>query len=201
MITIKEFMEIVDYKITEGSEYCWQCYGPNAYRLDSWNQEQEGYTVSIVFDTRTHLIYEANAYDYKQNRAYRLINPDYKFAHDDEASNRDVDVNQAWDDVNYVDLETDDDFIQKAQSIVAGQDYDARVEVPVELNEDTLFGLMTMAHEQDITLNQLVENIVRAEINRLEDQRIESELDEIRRDMGLDVDVKPKKIKKKNKKN
>jgi hypothetical protein len=201
MITIKEFMEIVDYKITEGSEYCWECYGPSAYRLDSWNQDQEGHTVSMVFDTLTHVVYEANAYDYKKNRAYRLINPDYKFAHDDEASNRDVDVNQAWDDVNYVDLETDDDFIQKAQSIVAGQDYDARVEVPVELNEDTLFGLMTMAHEQDITLNQLVENIVRAEINRLEDQRIESELDEIRRDMGLDVDVKPKKIKKKNKKN
>jgi hypothetical protein len=182
MISLKEFMEIIDYKITEGSEYCWKCYGPNAYRLDSWNQEQEGYTVSIVFDTRTHLIYEANAYDYKQNRAYRLINPDYKFAHDDEASNRDVDVNQAWDDVNYVDLETDDDFIQKAQSIVAGQDYDTRVDVPIDLDRDTLFGLMQMAHEQDITLNQLIENIIRQEIYRLENQRVADELDEIRQD-------------------
>lgn len=182
MISLKEFMEIIDYKITEGSEYCWKCYGPNAYRLDSWNQDQEGYTVSIVFDTRTHLIYEANAYDYKQNRAYRLINPDYKFAHDDEASNRDVDVNQAWDDVNYVDLETDDDFIQKAQSIVAGQDYDTRVDVPIDLDRDTLFGLMQMAHEQDITLNQLIENIIRQEIYRLENQHVADELDEIRQD-------------------
>jgi len=182
MISLKEFMEIIDYKITEGSEYCWKCYGPNAYRLDSWNQDQEGYTVSIVFDTRTHLIHEANAYDYKQNRAYRLINPDYKFAHDDEASNRDVDVNQAWDDVNYVDLETDDDFIQKAQSIVAGQDYDTRVDVPIDLDRDTLFGLMQMAHEQDITLNQLIENIIRQEIYRLENQHVADELDEIRQD-------------------
>ena len=118
MITLKEFMEICDYRITEGSEYCWQCFGPSAYRLDSWNQDHEGHSVSIIFDTQTQEVYEVSAYDYRNNRAYRLINPDYKDAHDDEASNRNVDFNQAWDDVNYVDLDVDDDFIQKALAIV-----------------------------------------------------------------------------------
>jgi hypothetical protein len=66
----------------------------------------------------------------------------------------------------------------------------------LELDEETLFGLMKMAHEQDITLNQLVENIVRAEIDRLENQRIAAELDELRRE--LDIDVRPKKSKKKS---
>jgi hypothetical protein len=168
MITLKEFMEVCDYKITEGSDYCWQCYGSNAYRLDSWNQEQEGYSVSIVFDTRTHIVYEATAYDYRRNRAYRLINPDYKFAHDDEASGRGVNINQAWDDVNYVDLEVDDDFIQKALAIVAEEDYDTRVDVPLNLDNDQLFDLMKLAHERDITLNQLVENILRDVINSQE---------------------------------
>jgi hypothetical protein len=193
MITVKEFMELCDYKITEGSDYCWQCYGPNAYRLDSWNQDQEGHSVSIVFDTRTHIVYEASAYDYQRNRAYRLINPDFKFAHDDEASGRGVDVNQAWDDVNYVDLEVDDDFIQKALAIVADEDYDTRVDVPINVDRETLFGLMTMAHEQDITLNQLIENIIRQEIDRLENQRITNELDEIRQELELDDRSKKKK--------
>jgi hypothetical protein len=196
MITLKDFMEVVDYKITEGSDYCWDCYGSNAYRLDSWNQEQDGHSVSIVFDTRTHEIYEASAYDYRRNRAYRLINPNYIQAHNDEANERGVDINQAWDDVNYVDLETEEDFLEKARAIVADEDYDTRVDVPVVLDRETLYGLMTMAHEQDITLNQLIENIIRQEIDRLEDQRITDELDEIRRDMGLDLDDKPKKKKK-----
>jgi len=196
MITLKDFMEVVDYKITEGSDYCWDCYGSNAYRLDSWNQEQDGHSVSIVFDTRTHKIYEASAYDYRRNRAYRLINPNYIQAHNDEANERNVDINQAWDDVNYVDLETEEDFLEKARAIVADEDYDTRVDVPVVLDRETLYGLMTMAHEQDITLNQLIENIIRQEIDRLEDQRITDELDEIRRDMGLDLDDKPKKKKK-----
>jgi hypothetical protein len=197
MITLKEFMEVVDYKITEGSDFCWNCYGPNAYRLDSWNQEQEGHTVSIVFDTRTHEVYEASAYDYRRDRAYRLINSDYKEAHTSEAQSRDVNENQAWDDVNYVDLEADDDFIQKALAIVANEDYDTRVEVPLDLDDDTLFGLMKMAHERDITLNQLVEDILRTEIDRLENQRIASELDEIRRDLNLDSKQKKKKKDKK----
>jgi len=41
-----------------------------------------------------------------------------------------------------------------------------------------------------------VENIVRAEIDRLENQRIAAELDELRRE--LDIDVRPKKSKKKS---
>ena len=192
MITLKHFMEVVDYKVTEGSDYCWQCYGPNAYRLDSWNQDQDGHSISIVFDTRTHVVYEANAYDYSRNRAYRLINPDYKFGHDDEAAGRGVNVNQAWDDVNYVDLETDEDFLEKSRAIVTNEDYDTRVEVPLNLPNDQLFDLMKLAHEQDKTLNQLVEDILRNVINLHESSNSDP--------IDFPVTNKSKKQKKKDKK-
>jgi hypothetical protein len=164
MITLKDFMETVDYRITEGSEYMWECYGDHAYRLDSWNQDQNGHSVSIVFDTRTHVIYEASAYDYKRNRAYRLINPDFKVAHDDEAQSRDVDADQAWDDVKYTDLDVDEDFLAKAQAIVSDEDYDTRVQVPVNFTDEELLTYMKLAHERDITFNQLVEEALREAI-------------------------------------
>jgi hypothetical protein len=164
MITLKDFMETVDYKVTEGSDYCWNCYGPNAYRLDSWNQDQEGHTVGIIFDTRTHVVYEANAYDYKREHAYRLINPDFKDAHSAESSDRGVLENQAWDDVNYVDLETDEDFLAKARAIVTDEEYDTRVSVPVDFTDEELLTYMKLAHERDITFNQLVEEALRSAI-------------------------------------
>jgi hypothetical protein len=164
MITLKDFMETVDYKVTEGSDYCWNCYGPNAYRLDSWNQDQEGHTVGIIFDTRTHVVYEVNAYDYKREHAYRLINPDFKDAHSAESSDRGVLENQAWDDVNYVDLETDEDFLAKARAIVADEEYDTRVSVPVDFTDEELLTYMKLAHERDITFNQLVEEALRSAI-------------------------------------
>ena len=43
---------------------------------------------------------------------------------------------------------------------------DNRVTVQVDIEDDILFKLMLMAHEQDITLNQLVENILREFIER-----------------------------------
>jgi hypothetical protein len=168
MITLKQFMEVVDYKITEGSDYCWDCYGPDAYRLDSWNQEQDGHSVSIVFDTRTHAVYEVSAYDYSRNRAYRLINAAYAEAHKLEAQSRDVNEVQAWDDVNYVDLDVDEDFLEKARAIVADEDYDTRVQIPLTLDNNQLFELMKVAHERDVTLNQLVEEILKEEIEKYE---------------------------------
>jgi hypothetical protein len=167
MITLKQWMEVVGYRITEGNEYCWNSYGHNAYCLDSWNGDQNGHSLSITFDTQTQEVYEVAAHDYTRNRAYRLINPAYKAKHDNEAWERDVDAREAWDEVNYVDLETDEDFLDKAWAIVNDQEYDTRVEVPLTLEDEVLYKLMKVAHEQDITLNQLFENVLREEIDRV----------------------------------
>jgi hypothetical protein len=90
-----------------------------------------------------------------------MINEEFQKKNRKEAKKRDVDKDNAWDDVNYIDLEVDDDFIQKCLAIQAGEDYDVRVSVPLELEDNQMLELMSMAHEQDITLNQLVENILR----------------------------------------
>jgi hypothetical protein len=72
----------------------------------------------------------------------------------------------AWDGVDYVDLEVDDDWIQKALAIKEDRDYDHKVTVPLELSDDEIFRLMKMAHERDITLNQFVEELLWEAINR-----------------------------------
>jgi hypothetical protein len=158
MITLKEWMELVNYHITEGDSYGWQCYGDHAHQLSSWNgvHGRGGWSANIVFDTQDQTVYEVYICDYTRDRAYRIINPDFQVQYKDEAKGRGELDNQAWDDVDFTDLEVDDDFIQKCLAIVAGEDYDTRVSVPLDLERDELFKLMTMAHERDITLNQFV---------------------------------------------
>ena len=176
MITLKEWMEIVDYKITEGSDFGWNCYGKDVHMLDSWNGEQDGHSFTVVFDTKNQTVYEVQAHDYVHNRAYRMINPDFQKKNKKEARKREIDNDQAWDDVNYTDLEVDDDFIQKCLSIKAGEDYDTRVSVPLELENDEMFELMKMAHEQDLTLNEFVEQLLR---RVLQEEDLRRELDEL----------------------
>jgi len=175
MITVKEWMELVDYRITEGSDYGWQCFGSDAYSLSSWNGDHDGWSFNIVFDNKTQEVYTVEVCDYARNRAYRIINPDYKQAHDEEANDRGVSAKEAWDECDYVDLEADDDFIQKSLAIRDGVDYDVRVSVPLELPDDVLFELMKRAHEQDITLNQMVEEILWVAIREEEARRLEDD--------------------------
>jgi hypothetical protein len=66
-------------------------------------------------------------------------------------------MSQAWDDVDYVDLETDDDWLEKAEAIFNQEDYDTRVQVPVDFSDEDLLQYMKMAHDMDITFNQFVE--------------------------------------------
>jgi hypothetical protein len=180
MITVKEFMELVEYRITEGDSYLWKCFGDSAFSLSSWNGDQDGWSMNMVFDTKDQTVYIVEVCDYARDKAYRMINPNYKMVHDAEALSRGVDPKEAWDDVNYVDLETVEDFVEKAEAIRDGEDYDTRVDVPLTVPDDVLFELMKRAHEQDITLNQLVEQILWTAI---EDDRINRELQETADDL------------------
>jgi hypothetical protein len=144
----------------------------------------------MVFDTLTQIVYEISAYDYSNERAYRWINPEYRSAYDDESENRGMLGNQAWDDVDYIDLELAEDMLEKARAIAAEEDYDTRIKVPVEFTDEELLTYMKLAHDRDITFNQLVEEALRAVI----DDRNLSHL--INTDNPTDF-PKPKKKKKK----
>jgi hypothetical protein len=98
MMTIKKFMEIINYKINEVSQYMWQCYGHNAQILDSYRKDG---SLEIVFDLENQTLYEFSVCDYKLNKAYKWINPKFVRKHNLELKKRGFPVDQAWDDVNY----------------------------------------------------------------------------------------------------
>jgi hypothetical protein len=183
MLNMREWMELVDYKITEGSDYGWDCYGPNSYTLDSWNgvHGKGGYNFSIVFSTKSQKVYEVTVCDYTNDRAYRMINPNNVEKHRKETVARDVNINDAWDGVDYVDLEVDDDFIQKCRAILAGEDYDTGVLVPIDLPDDLLLQAALEAHKRNITLNayinmalaDLVKNVKSGEITKQDDLELD----------------------------
>lgn len=163
MITMKEWMELVNYHITEGGDYGWSCYGPNAYTLDSWNGVHGvgGYSFSIVFSTKSQKVYEVSVCDYTNNRAYRMIAEDKQKKHSKESTERGVNLNEAWDDVDYVDLEVDDDFIQKCLAIRDGEEYSTDISVPLDLPDNLLLEAAMNAHRQNITLNEYINNALR----------------------------------------
>jgi hypothetical protein len=113
--------------------------------------------------------------DYTNDRAYRMINPKFQKKHDKEAESRNVNLNEAWDDVDYVGLDVVDDFIQKALAVRAGESYDTRVQVPVDFSDEELLQYMKLAHERDMTFNEFVEEALRHAISEYDAGRLTKE--------------------------
>ena len=159
--------EALDHKITGGSEYGWQCW-PNARWLD---YESDYAHASVVFNSETQEIYTAEVNDKADKyKPYRWLNPTYKEDMYREARSRRIEANRAWDNVMWTDLEVQEDWLDKARAIMRGEEFDERIEVPLDLDDDTLMKLFMMAHERDITLNEMVEIILREVIGRHKDE-------------------------------
>ncbi len=156
MITIKDFMETVEYKISDGSKYQWDCYGSNAWTLTHEDYPRNT-TIFIVFDTTDQTVYEMQAWDGPNKKEYRWINEDYVDEHTAECKERDVPVNQSIDDRNFTDLDVEEDILEKADAIFRGVPYDTRVMVQLTLSKDEQHTLMEMAHKKDMSLNKFVE--------------------------------------------
>jgi hypothetical protein len=95
--------------------------------------------------------------------------------HRKEAEHKSVLANQAWDDVDYIDLEVDDDFFQKCLAIQAGEPYSTDVSVPIDLPDDLLLFAFQAAHQQNITFNEYVNRALRDLIDRVESGEITRE--------------------------
>ena len=155
--------QALNHRISGGSEYQWDCYGYNVRFLD---YESDYAHASVVFDTQTQIVYEAQVNSKDEDvKPYRWLNPDTKEKYLAECKERNIDPNNAWDNVSWVDTETTEDFLEKAEAIINGVEFDTRIKVPLDLDKEELFKLMSMAHERDLTLNELVEDILWDVIN------------------------------------
>lgn len=163
MITLNDWLKLVDYKIVEGYDYKWNCYGKNAAYGLCAGSNAELFSSEIVFCKETYQARELTITDNKNNRTYRFVDPMFAVALQEEANKRGyagfyVDY--------YIDLETPEDFMQKASAIVKGIGYDERIIIPMEMTDAEMLILMRAAHELDITLNQFVELAVSEALNQ-----------------------------------
>jgi len=96
-------------RIVGGSEYQWQCYGPNARHLDFADVVGNEHC-SIVHDSKTYTVYEISVYVPGQPQAFRWHNPEFRNVYVQEAQSRGFEPDNAWDDVSF-DVITDEQVI------------------------------------------------------------------------------------------
>lgn len=161
MITLEQAINIGKYNVSGGSEYLWRCFGPDVRYLD-FNVPGINKHYGLLFDTKTQTVYRASVGDEHSN--YCIIHPEYIEAYEYECASRGVEPYTAYDEECYTNLLAVDDFVEKASAIIEGREHDTRIMLELKLKDIELLALCLDAHSKDITLNQLMEQIIEAAI-------------------------------------
>jgi hypothetical protein len=167
MIYLNDFFNLVNFKITGGSEYLWNCFGNNARFLDS---EQENQDTSCIFDAQTQELYVLHfSHMVKEDtfEAYRWINPKYKEKYIEEHNQRNIDYTLFVDETPYNDFDNINDFIAVVDKFSGFAKYTT---MSIELDDDLILELTKKAMELNLTIDVLVNNILREYIKHLEKQ-------------------------------
>lgn len=167
-ITLQDYMKAINYQVTSGSEFEWHCFGENVHQLESADRDDNHatYTACVVFDKSTQVVYELQAWDYLKNCTYRWIAPKFVETYKEEYAVHKLPFDIALDNEKFIDLDVVEDILEKITAIVAGEEYDARVQIPIDFSDAELLLFALEAHKRDITLNQFINDAL---IEKLKD--------------------------------
>ena len=133
---LKKLLKLVDYKIYNGDKYLWSCYGDDAMVFEHGGYGDPSYispnenvlSLNSVVDMRTQKVREITCCFYTHEVAFRWIDPDYVKAYKQEAKEKKVKQNEAWDGIEYVDVPLDSmEIIAKEIAKSERVDYDKAV--------------------------------------------------------------------------
>lgn len=103
MVTIRKFVSAVNFRLNEGCEYLWECYGPDCCQL-GWIKPDRSASAGIVYDIKSGVVYEMSVWDEKNNEVWRWIRPEFRKAHDSESWSRGFDPKVAIDKTKFQDV-------------------------------------------------------------------------------------------------
>ena len=81
MISIKDWMEGVQYRVSDVWDFNWDCFGKNAVGLTSEWGDDGGRTYTVIYDPNSQEVFEVCSYSSLDCTALRWINPKYKKAY------------------------------------------------------------------------------------------------------------------------
>lgn len=162
---LEQYIKLINFRIGDGSQFLWKCFGDNARFIDYDPLGHENFHISAVYDTKTLEIYSLEFSDYTADVDYRWFHPDYLIAYQDEERKMNID-NAGYGNIKLVNIEVVEDIVDKIECALIGVSYDPRIKVPLDLPDDVFLKLARLAHEKDITLNQLFKQVIQDSIDK-----------------------------------
>ena len=154
---LKQCLEAVNYKIGEVSQFLWDSLGLNT-RIWAFENKNGGEIGSFIANNSGDVLSVEVLYIDKNgnDKCYRWIDADLKEAYFAEGKSKCINMDIFLDNTDYVDLETQEDMLEKMAAICKEEEFDQRIEVPLNLSDEDFLAVAKIAHSKDITFNAQV---------------------------------------------
>lgn len=149
MINLTQWIELINTRAFESTEYEWDCFGSNAQFASCYVVGK--FECCAVFDRITLSCYQLEITDCKTHKTYTLTDPEYKDAYDAKVAEC---CDEKSTEIDLIEL---DDFLEKARAIIAGETYDTRILINLNFTDEEELLLLRAAHKMDVSLNRFVE--------------------------------------------
>jgi hypothetical protein len=162
---LKKILKLFDYRISEGSEFLWDCFGPNARYLDFNGPDSMQNSVGVVYDTITTKVYQIDFCCESVDDVYTWVDPEYEVAHHRECTARNVErTNQCY---------SKQSFLTMALDAYHGRvpDTDLALDIDLNLSAGDVHQLHLMSVEKGITFDELVNEALAQEITILKNKK------------------------------
>lgn len=103
-------------RVSGGDPYLWECYGPNAQFMEFRDVNGDGYS-HVIFDKNNYECYEVHVEVPNEDVAMRWIAREFKTKFYDECKRRNVDASTAWDNVNYIHVDTEELILEYVRDL------------------------------------------------------------------------------------
>lgn len=164
MFTLKNFLDLVEDNCTVERFPCaLECYGANTSIYSAYVTNDYECCVAV----NDLGIRELNLYDYKNSRNYRWTVPEVEPLRDAELLLAGLDPKLVDDDQEFIDLIMIEDMIEKMTAINAGEEYDTRITIPLELTDEEFILIARAAHKLDITLNEFMVQAIKEQLGKI----------------------------------
>ena len=165
MIFLNEIIRATNYSNIKPDKYCWDSFGKfaNLTYIEVENASEE--ILSFIYDYRTQEVFLIHL-STDDTTHYQWVSKNHFEKYNEECIKRGYDVNKVYDDSDIVYINVDDEtqILQQISSIFENITANNLSNLDFVLDDDLILPLAKMAHERDITLNQLITEIISNEV-------------------------------------
>ena len=118
-MNLQKIFEAAHFQISGGSEYNWDCFGPNVHLIDFMFNPHDMFSnnATVTFDRLSQVVYILEVYFTgvrdEKDVAFRWINPNWKEAYFTTIEASGMGVKEAYDGVEFIDEYIDVDILDQ----------------------------------------------------------------------------------------